>query len=197
MVNIGSAYGLLPDGTKPSPEPMLTDHQWSPMTFISGQFQKRCSITKICLKMTYLISFRGQRVNIYRHYAKYVIISNQTYQADITMSSKIAIQWTSRRRKSPATWLLVQQLVQANNKGTTKAPHYWSFFRVNHRCIPLTKPSNTESVSMPWRHHVYLRHMEALPAISDQRRSSQVDAAPPWPLSLRNSRHRPCNRTIL
>ena len=121
MVSIGSAYGLLPDGIKP--------------------FQKWCSITKICLKMTYLISFRGQRVNktCRRHYAKYVIISNQTYQADITMSSKISIQWTSRRRKSPATWLLVQQLVQANNKGTTKAPHYWSFFRVNHRCIPLTK----------------------------------------------------------
>ena len=29
-VNIGSGNGLLPDGTKPLPEPMLTDHQWSP-----------------------------------------------------------------------------------------------------------------------------------------------------------------------
>ena len=30
-VNIGSGNGLLPDGTKPLPEPMLTDHrevQW-------------------------------------------------------------------------------------------------------------------------------------------------------------------------
>ena len=26
-VNIGSGNGLLPDGTKPLPEPMLTDHQ--------------------------------------------------------------------------------------------------------------------------------------------------------------------------
>ena len=25
-VNIGSGNGLLPDGTKPLPEPMLTDH---------------------------------------------------------------------------------------------------------------------------------------------------------------------------
>ena len=41
-VNIGSGNGLLPDGTKPLPEPILTDHQWSPVTFILGQFQKRC-----------------------------------------------------------------------------------------------------------------------------------------------------------
>ena len=41
-VNIGSGNGLLPDGTKPLPEPMLTDHQWSPVTFIPGQFHKRC-----------------------------------------------------------------------------------------------------------------------------------------------------------
>ena len=41
-VNIGSGNGLLPDGTKPLPEPMLTDHQWSPVKFISGQFHKRC-----------------------------------------------------------------------------------------------------------------------------------------------------------
>ena len=28
-VNIGSGNGLLPDGTKPLPEPMLTDHHWN------------------------------------------------------------------------------------------------------------------------------------------------------------------------
>ena len=41
-VNIGSVYGLWPDGTKQLPEPMLTDHQWSPVTFILGQFRKGC-----------------------------------------------------------------------------------------------------------------------------------------------------------
>ena len=41
-VNIGSGNGLLPDGNKLLPEPMLTDHQWSPVTFIVGQFHKRC-----------------------------------------------------------------------------------------------------------------------------------------------------------
>ena len=37
-VNTGSGNGLLPDGTKSLPEPMLTDHQWRPVTFILGQF---------------------------------------------------------------------------------------------------------------------------------------------------------------
>ena len=32
-VNIGSGNGLLLDGTKPLPEPMLTDHQWSQVTY--------------------------------------------------------------------------------------------------------------------------------------------------------------------
>ena len=41
-VNIGPGNGLLPDGTRPLPEPVLTDHQWSPVTFILGQFHKRC-----------------------------------------------------------------------------------------------------------------------------------------------------------
>ena len=41
-VNIGSGNGLVPDSTKPLPEPMLTNHQWSPVTFRSGQFHKRC-----------------------------------------------------------------------------------------------------------------------------------------------------------
>ena len=41
-VNIGSGNGLLPDGTKPSSGAVLTDHQWSPVTFILGQFHKKC-----------------------------------------------------------------------------------------------------------------------------------------------------------
>ena len=41
-VNIGSGNDLLPDDTKLLPEPMLTDHQWSPVTLILGQFHKRC-----------------------------------------------------------------------------------------------------------------------------------------------------------
>ena len=38
--NIVSGNGLLPDGTKPLPEPMLT-YQYGPVTFIWGQFHKR------------------------------------------------------------------------------------------------------------------------------------------------------------
>ena len=40
-VNIGSGNGVLPDGTKLLPEPMLTYHQKGTVTFIGGQFQKR------------------------------------------------------------------------------------------------------------------------------------------------------------
>ena len=40
-VNIGSGNGLLPEGTKPLPEPMLIYHQWGPLAFIWVQFYKR------------------------------------------------------------------------------------------------------------------------------------------------------------
>ena len=56
-VNIGSGNVLLPEGTKPLPEPMLTDHQWSSsdihLRSISQEIPQP-SITKICLKITYL-----------------------------------------------------------------------------------------------------------------------------------------------
>ena len=39
--NIGSGNGLLPVGTKPLPEPMLTYHHKGILTFIRGQFHNR------------------------------------------------------------------------------------------------------------------------------------------------------------
>ena len=37
-VNIAPCNGLVPDGTKPSHEPMFISHQWGPVTIISGVF---------------------------------------------------------------------------------------------------------------------------------------------------------------
>ena len=71
--NIDSDNGLLPNGTKPLPEPMLTYHQWGLMAFTWGQFYRKCSmhlsILDMSLKITYklsmitIISPRSQWVN--------------------------------------------------------------------------------------------------------------------------------------
>ena len=42
-VNICSVYGFLPTGTKPLPEPVLTNHHWSLLAFTWGQFHRKCS----------------------------------------------------------------------------------------------------------------------------------------------------------
>ena len=42
-VNTGSGNGLLPDGTKPLPEPMLTNHQWGLVVFTWEQFHSKSS----------------------------------------------------------------------------------------------------------------------------------------------------------
>ena len=39
----GSGNGLVPDGTKPLPEPMLTYHQTCSVAFIREKFHKKCS----------------------------------------------------------------------------------------------------------------------------------------------------------
>ena len=57
-VNIGSGNGLMPDGTKPLPEPMLTNDQWDVVTFthliaISHKILK-IFIVEISLKFTNL-----------------------------------------------------------------------------------------------------------------------------------------------
>ena len=41
IVNIGSGNGLVPGGTKPLPEPMLSYRKEGPVTFIWRQFHKR------------------------------------------------------------------------------------------------------------------------------------------------------------
>ena len=51
-VNIGSDNGLLPDGTKPLPEPMSTYHKWGPVTISWGQFQER-PLSQELLEWTY------------------------------------------------------------------------------------------------------------------------------------------------
>ena len=41
LVNTGSGNGLLPDGTKPLPEPMLTYHQQGPVAFFWWHYHKK------------------------------------------------------------------------------------------------------------------------------------------------------------
>ena len=69
-VNIGSGNGLLPDGTKPLPEPLLTNYQSCLVTFTPGQFHKKIKITIPNMLSNYhfnitVISSRGQWVNTF------------------------------------------------------------------------------------------------------------------------------------
>ena len=57
-VNIGPGNGLLPDGTKPLPETMLTYHQWSLVTITWAQFHKRY-FSHHLLKLTWKLLFKN------------------------------------------------------------------------------------------------------------------------------------------
>ena len=69
----------------------------------------------------------------------------------ITMTS----YWTRCRLKSPASRLFTQPFIQAQNKENIKAPRHrtwWGEF-TDDWWIHRTKPSNTDDVSIWWRHH--------------------------------------------
>ena len=43
LPNIASGNALLPEATKPLPEPMLAKHQWGLVASTQGQFNWKCS----------------------------------------------------------------------------------------------------------------------------------------------------------
>ena len=56
-VNIGSGNGLLPDGTKPLPEPIMTYHEGGPVAITLRTILLEIhqpSIIKVTLNITYL-----------------------------------------------------------------------------------------------------------------------------------------------
>ena len=58
LVNIGSGNGLVPNGTKPLPEPMLACHEYGSVTFNWDKFYSKHSlymtIHKVGLEMSLL-----------------------------------------------------------------------------------------------------------------------------------------------
>ena len=64
------------------------------------------------------------------------------------------LSWASRRLKLPAHRLIFQQLAEANNKETIKAPYYLLFMmRIHHLWIPSTM-GQWCGVSVAWCHYV-------------------------------------------
>ena len=79
-VNIRSGNGLLPDGTKPLPESMLTDHQWGLMEFDGGSFTETfpdITYNKVSENYTsenIAVSPRGQWVNVIRTQEEHTVL---------------------------------------------------------------------------------------------------------------------------
>ena len=122
-VNIGSGNDLLPDGTKSLPEPMLTDHQWSRVTFILGQFREMLqpSVTKILLKITYLklhSHFPGaNELNAKR-------LSDFQYMSAV-MTGSIQSNYSLHR----CLWVFLIRWIEQGNK---KCFHRWMYLLLGH-----------------------------------------------------------------
>ena len=97
--DIGSGNGLLHDGTKPLPEPMLTYRNSSPVTFFWGHLHKRYisyEIIQLASKLLTLIKFKYPRGNELKHNAIiwtiidfFSIRASPTYVGDIDFKIRI------------------------------------------------------------------------------------------------------------
>ena len=68
----------------------------------------------------------------------------------------VTYQWASWRLKSPASRLFSQSFVQAYIKENIRAQRYWPVWAesTDDQWFPSQRASNTENVSIWWRHHV-------------------------------------------
>ena len=109
-----------------------------------GQWRGALMFSFICARINGWINngwwFETPLCPLWRH-------CNDTPCSDIT--------WASRRLKSPVTWLLAQDHVQANTKATPK-PRITSPFCEGNPPLtglfPSQRVNNAENVSMSWRH---------------------------------------------
>ena len=65
------------------------------------------------------------------------------------------LQWARLRLKSQASRLFTQPLIQAQSKENIKAPRHWPLYGefTGTGEFPALRASNTENVSIWWRHH--------------------------------------------
>ena len=89
-VNIGSSNGLLPDGTNPLPEPMLTDHQWSPHFILTATFLQPVPSSKAGLQTCKLYQLRSRGFNAFWSFILESKGKENTYRAE---SRFVPSQW--------------------------------------------------------------------------------------------------------
>ena len=158
-INIGLGNDLFPDCTKPLPEPMLTGHQWSPVTSILGKFHERClNHQSLNLAWNYMskISFkfaRGQWVNQLTHFG----LLTSLWQRDL--GQHCFWLWLEARLYQAITWANVDPYICAICRQQTFSTvtcvcdwsHHWL------RCLFSAKPS-----PHPMIIHCQLDHSELL-----------------------------------
>ena len=80
-----------------------------------------------------------------------VIMTNVTIIMSVTI---LDVTWLPWHLESPATPLLVQQLLHADNQENIQAPHCWPSVYLPVACwFSSHRASKAESVPMPWSHH--------------------------------------------
>ena len=106
-VNIGFGNDLLPDRSKPMPEPMLTSHYWGCIVFTWEQCHIKCPCYYILYEFAnvcffYIYSHVPQRVDLYKPGASYRRISWIMYDVNgiFLVTSEAVRHWLSRMTQS-------------------------------------------------------------------------------------------------
>ena len=175
-VNIGSGNGLLPDGTKPLPEPMLTYHQGT-KGFIGGQFKKRYlshqwpNLTGKLLIWKFLWNLPGtndlrcyvlsvstgggvRRLNVAHLWTLlYAAMSKGGCGEQLTWHYKDVIMSVICVSNHQPHDCLLNHFIQAQIKENIKALRHWPLWGEFTGEFPTQRASNAENAFIWWCHH--------------------------------------------
>ena len=109
-VSIGSGNGLLPDGTKPLPESMLTHHKWCHVAFTRRQYsleKRRYRLNDVLKYYTFKIIWKWgnylmKQITFCRSHSPHSRLSNQIMNAKLPDQSvnplNMPLQWRHNER---------------------------------------------------------------------------------------------------
>ena len=165
-INVGSGNGLLPDDTKPLPEPMLTYHQLGPIKFIWWQFYKRYPAINHFFVWKSLPS--NLPVDIELDHIPPGLFSSVVNPVTPLFNTLTKLQWRHNEHDGVSNHqphdCLFNRLLKAHPKEDIKAPRHWTLWgeltgdrwRGIHRW-PVNSPHKRASNADWWRHHTFFQ----------------------------------------
>ena len=136
-VNISSRNGLLPDVTKPLPEPLLFNHQWGTLAFTWWQFHRECGRYQGPIWIWKWIIQNYSRclwTNVMLIWEYHINLHWHTYTCSTHYVCSYGSLLKFKSRVSLISWSIHKSLCCVNCVGNSKNTIHWHKIYTNVNC---------------------------------------------------------------